>query len=84
VTEPTPGSPLPSHEHQALIGASFGMTDKQIGAWMYLSHNTVKTYLGRAYKRLGATDRAHAIRLGFEAGLLAVGQEDPTERRDAR
>jgi DNA-binding CsgD family transcriptional regulator len=50
--------------------ASRGYTNEEIGRKLYLSEHTVKTHLKRLNCRLQARGRAHAVRLGFERGLL--------------
>ncbi|MGZ4329764.1 MAG: helix-turn-helix domain-containing protein [Solirubrobacteraceae bacterium] len=42
------------------------MTNKQIGAQLYLSHKTVAFHLGRVFRKLGITSRA-ALRDGPRA-----------------
>lgn len=49
-----------------------GMTNAAIAAAMYLSIDTIKTHARRMYANLGAYDRAHAVRLGIEAGYVPV------------
>jgi DNA-binding CsgD family transcriptional regulator len=61
---------LSEREHQVLYWISHGMTNPQIGKQIYVSEDTVKTHCRRMFKKLGAKDRAHAVRRGFELGLL--------------
>ena len=37
---------------------------------LFLSEDTVKTHARRLFKKLGASDRAHAVALGFRWGLV--------------
>jgi len=46
------------------------LTLRQIGDELYLSHNTVKTHSRNLYRKLGAANRAEAVRHAAEAGLL--------------
>lgn len=62
---------LTERESQALVLASEGLTNAEIGAALYLGRETVKTYLSRAYARLGVRNRAEAVRF-----LLADGAFD--------
>ncbi len=62
---------LPGWEMPVLQGVSQGLSDVQIGAQLYLSRHTVKTYTRRLYRRVGALNRAHAVRIGFERGWLS-------------
>ncbi len=64
---------------------SHGWTDQEIADHLYLGLNTVKTHKVKLYRALGATDRAHLVRLGFQLGLLQpddpITPRRPCERR---
>lgn len=61
---------LSDREQQCLEGISSGLTDREIGAKVYLSEHTIKIYLGRVYDKLGARNRSHAVALAHQMGLL--------------
>lgn len=44
----------------------------EIAAALHLSTDTVKSHLRALYVELGAKDRAHAVALGYQRGLLKV------------
>ena len=46
------------------------LTAREIGAEMYLSINTVKSYVKSLYRKLGVVTRADAVRRGHELGLI--------------
>jgi DNA-binding CsgD family transcriptional regulator len=76
---------LTSREYQVLVGMSRGLTNCLIGREMFLSENTVKSHAARLFKKLGATDRAHAVALAFAAGLLnGAGDDSEVWRLHAR
>ncbi|MGW1341293.1 response regulator [Kribbella sp. NPDC002412] len=52
----------------ALLGQ--GLSIAAIGAAMYVSHSTAKTYVARLYEKLGASNRAQALMTGLQLGLL--------------
>ena len=52
-------------------------TNQQIGEELYLSINSVKTYIRGAYRKIGASSRSHAVVWGVRHGLL----EDETTSR---
>lgn len=54
--------------------AAAGMTNKQIGQQLYLSHRTVGSHLYRSFPKLGITSRTE---LSGVLGLTAGGAEDP-------
>lgn len=62
-------------ELQCLRHIAQGHSDKDIGAALFLSEFTVKTHVGRLFKRLGARNRAHAVAIAFEVGILTVDGE---------
>jgi DNA-binding NarL/FixJ family response regulator len=45
---------------------------------LHLSEGTVKTHIGRILAKLGLRDRVHAVILGYEAGLVNVGDHTPS------
>ena len=61
---------LTPREVQVLVAMSRGRSNAEIGRELYLAEDTVKTHARRVFRKLGAIDRAHAVALGFRAGLL--------------
>lgn len=61
-------------ELEALLYMSHGYSNRLIAVAVktrhYVTEETVKQALRRAYRKLDAVDRAHATRLGFEKGIL--------------
>lgn len=74
----TPATPaahtteLTAREIQVLTGCIHGRSNGEIGRHLYLSEDTVKTHLRRAYRKLGARDRAQAVALVYERGLIPM------------
>lgn len=71
---PTPPA-LSPQEIKVLRLAADGRTNAAIGAELFIGEATVKTYLSRAYEKLGASDRTSAVRRALELGLLADAPE---------
>lgn len=69
---PPYGSEMTERELEVLDLMSRGLSNVEIGRKLYLAQDTVKTHARRLFKRLGARDRAHAVRLGFELGVLVA------------
>ena len=46
------------------------LTQREIGAELYISMNTVKGYTKSLYRKLGVTGRAEAVRRAREIGLI--------------
>lgn len=70
-----PALMLTAREMAVLVGMANGMTNARIGRAMGpdnapLTEDTIKTHARAIYKKLQANDRAHAVRLAFDAGLL--------------
>lgn len=57
-------------ERKVMELAAEGLLVKQIAARLGLSPLTVKNHLARVRRRLGATDKAHAVATALRAGLL--------------
>lgn len=65
-----PGSPLTTREAQVLDLASHGYTNSDIGRTLGVTEDTIKSHMRAIHVRLDDRDRAHAVRRGFELGLL--------------
>jgi DNA-binding CsgD family transcriptional regulator len=76
------GTPLSPTEREVLYQLASGETNNGAARNMYVSIDTVKTLSHRLFARLGACNRAHAVALGYEAGILAAG--DATGQRARR
>ena len=63
-------SPLTEREHDVLAAATTHRTAAEIAASLYLSEGTVRNYLSAAIQKLGAHNRADAIRIAEEKGWL--------------
>lgn len=61
---------LSAQEVKVLRFAADGLTNAAIGARLFIGEATVKTYLSRAYEKLGVSDRTSAVRRALELGLL--------------
>ena len=61
---------LSMRETEILTGISEGMTAKEMSSQLGLALPTVRTYVGRLFKKLGAKDRAHAVSIGYARGLI--------------
>jgi DNA-binding NarL/FixJ family response regulator len=61
---------LTERERQVLEGMSEGRSNAEIGRALFLSEDTVKTHARRLFRKLGVTDRAQAVAVGFRAGLV--------------
>jgi DNA-binding CsgD family transcriptional regulator len=64
--------PLSPRERVTLGHIAAGLTNTRIGERLGLSENTVKSHLRRVFLKLGARDRAHAVSLGYQQGLLSL------------
>ncbi|HEX5522785.1 MAG TPA: hypothetical protein VFX53_05025 [Pedococcus sp.] len=61
---------LTDTEHNILILASYGLTNQEIDERLHVQSSA---RLRRAFRALRAHDRAHAVRRGFELGILNPG-----------
>jgi LuxR family maltose regulon positive regulatory protein len=65
---------LTSRERTVLAGLSRGLTRKEIARKGGLSVGTIKPLIKRVYDKLGAVNRADAIRIASTMGLLEIGK----------
>jgi DNA-binding NarL/FixJ family response regulator len=78
--QPTPGAwpeSLPSLSERELAVLKLvakGKSNSEIGAELYLSEATVKTYVSRLLTKLDLRDRVQIAVLAYESGLVQVGE----------
>lgn len=63
---------LGPRELEVLVGMSKGRSNKEIATTLHLSEHTVKTYVKGVLSKLGAADRAGAVAVAFERGILKI------------
>ncbi|WP_432558200.1 response regulator [Granulicoccus sp. GXG6511] len=61
---------LSDRELEGLRLIAHGLTNRSVANRMNVSEATVKTHLARAFEKLGVSDRAAAVRVAYERGLL--------------
>ncbi|OXM68482.1 response regulator [Amycolatopsis vastitatis] len=62
--------PLSQRELEVLTLVARGTTNKEAAKKLFISEATVKTHLIHVYAKLGVKDRAAAVAVAFERGLL--------------
>jgi DNA-binding CsgD family transcriptional regulator len=67
---------ITADELKVLAGMANGLTNNQIARSLFVSPDAVKTRARNLFKRLDAKDRAHAVRLGIQKGLLPLPRHD--------
>ena len=60
---------LTDREAEVLALITQGRSNREIAQVMYLSINTVKTYIRSAYREIGVTGRSHAMLWGIDHGF---------------
>jgi LuxR family transcriptional regulator, maltose regulon positive regulatory protein len=66
---PPPAQTLPLKAKCAYQLRKSGLSNREIGAELYVSVNTLKTHAQALYRKLGATDRRDAVRRARALGL---------------
>ena len=67
---------LTPREAEILSLVTQGLTNSEIGGQLYLSINSVKTYIRAAYRKIEVTRRAQAVAWGMEHGLAPLAESD--------
>ncbi|MFB6988764.1 response regulator [Streptomyces sp. NPDC056178] len=70
----TPAAPdndaLSAREREVLALVAKGTSNRAIAAELFISEATVKTHLTHIFAKLGAKDRAAAVAIGYDRGIL--------------
>ncbi|MFF7190232.1 LuxR C-terminal-related transcriptional regulator [Streptomyces sp. NPDC008222] len=67
----TPGNePLSAREREVLALVAKGTSNREIARVLFISEATVKTHLTHLYAKLGVNDRAAAVAVAYDRGIL--------------
>ncbi|AUS80099.1 DNA-binding response regulator [Actinoalloteichus sp. AHMU CJ021] len=73
VTRPELVATLTDREREVLVEIAAGLSNQEIGASLFISPATARTYVGRLLTKLDARDRAQLVTLAYESGLVRPG-----------
>ncbi|MGW4322589.1 response regulator [Streptomyces sp. BBFR115] len=62
--------PLSAREREVLVLVARGTSNREIARELFISEATVKTHLTHLYAKLGVNDRAAAVAVAYDRGIL--------------
>ena len=74
---PAPAVDLTSRELDVLRLVAEGLSNAEVGRRLFIGEATVKTYLLRAFAKLGVNDRTAAVTTAYRLGILLTPGGDP-------
>ncbi len=89
--QPRPDPPFPAtlgvlthRESEVLRLIARGLSNTEISDTLVIAQQTTKTYVGRILAKLYLRDRAQAVVLAYESGLVTPGSSSPARARTGR
>lgn len=73
----TASCPLTERELTILSRVADGNANKEIADLLYISERTVKNHMTNILAKLGAHDRAHAVRFGIQNSWISLERPEP-------
>ena len=73
----TTACPLTERELTILSHVADGNANKEIADQLYISERTVKNHMTNILAKLGAHDRAHAVRFGIQNSWISLERPEP-------
>jgi DNA-binding NarL/FixJ family response regulator len=77
-TRPAALDSLTERELAVLRLIARGRSNAEIATDLFLSETTVKTHVSHVFGKLGLRDRAQAVVLAYESGLIEPGAPPPS------